>query len=108
MKLLQQKSCCNIWYLLQWNILLRKLITTEFIAMAKTYYHRVYCNGLQRLTFVAIKVYCNKMKVIVTKNSVAINLFSCSGEGFYHSMLGFSRPTNWQIEETTTQYMNLS
>jgi hypothetical protein len=60
--------------------LLRKPITTEFIATAKTYYHRVYCNGLQQLTFVAIKVYCNKMKVITTKNFVAINLFSCSDE----------------------------
>ena len=66
MKLSQQKSCCN------------KPITTEFIATAKTYYHRVYCNDLQRLTFVAIKVYCNKMKVITIKNFVAINLFSCS------------------------------
>ena len=43
--------------------------------VAKTYYYKVYCNGLQRLTFVAIKVYCNEMKVIATKNSVAINLF---------------------------------
>ena len=75
MKLSQQKSCCNIWYLLQWHILLQKPITTEFIATAKTYYHKVYCNGLLRLTFVAIKVYCNKMKVIATKNFVAINLF---------------------------------
>jgi hypothetical protein len=61
------------------KILLQYMI---FIAMtyfvAKTYYHRVYCNGLQRLTFVAIKVYYNKMKVIATKNFVAINLFSCS------------------------------
>ena len=78
MKLSQQKSCCNIRYLLQWHILLRKPITTEFIATAKIYYHRVYYNGLQRLTFIAIKVYCNKMKVIATKNFVAINLFSCS------------------------------
>ena len=50
----------------------------EFIVTFKTYYHRVYCNGLQRLTFVTIKVYCNKMKVIATKNFIAINLFSCS------------------------------
>ena len=61
------------------KILLQYII---FIAMtyfvAKTYYHRVYCNSLQRLTFVAIKVYCNKMKVIETKIFVAINLFSCS------------------------------
>ena len=78
MKLSQQKSCCNIWYLLQWHILLQKLITIEFIATAKIYYHRVYCNGLQRLTFVTIKVYYNKMKVIATKNFVAINLFSYS------------------------------
>ena len=53
-----------------------------FIAMtnfvAKIYYHRVYCNGLQRLTFVAIKVYYNKMKVIVAKNFVTINHFSCN------------------------------
>ena len=53
-----------------------------FIAMTyfvvKTYYRRVYCNGLQRLTFVAIKVYCNEMKVIAIKNFVAINLFSCN------------------------------
>ena len=47
-------------------------------SVAKTYYHRVYCNGLQRLTFVTIKVYCNKMKAIETKNFVAINIFSCS------------------------------
>ena len=61
------------------KILLQYMI---FIAMtyfvAKTYYHRVYCNGWQRLTFVAIKVYCNKIKVIATKNFVAINLFTCS------------------------------
>ena len=61
------------------KILLQYMI---FIAMtyfvAKTYYQRVYCNGLQRIIFVAIKVYCNKMKVIATKNFVAINLFSCS------------------------------
>jgi hypothetical protein len=49
-----------------------KPITTEFIATA--------CNDLQRLTFVAIKVYYNKMKVIATKNFVAINLFSCSDD----------------------------
>ena len=78
MKLSQQKSCCNIWYLLQWHILLQKPITAEFITTVKTYYHRVYCNGLQQLIFVAIKVYCNKMKVITTKNFVVINLFSCS------------------------------
>ena len=78
MELLQQKSHCNIWYLLQRQILLQKPITKEFIATAKTYYHEVYCNGLQRLTFIAIKVYYNKMKVIATKNFVAINLFSCS------------------------------
>jgi hypothetical protein len=50
------------------KILLQYMIfiaTTNFVA--KTYYHRVYCNGLQRLTFVAIKVYCNEMKVIATK-----------------------------------------
>jgi uncharacterized protein (UPF0371 family) len=61
------------------KILLHYMIfiaTKDFIA--KTYYHRVYCNGLQRLTFVAIKVYCNEMKVIVTKNFIAINLFSCN------------------------------
>jgi hypothetical protein len=52
------------------------IATTNFVA--KTYYHGVYCNGLQRLTFIAIKVYYNKMKVIATKNFVAINLFSCS------------------------------
>ena len=79
MELSQQKSHCNIWYLLQRQILLQKPITTEFIATAKTYYHGVYCKGLQRLTFIAIKVYYNKMKVIATKNFVAINLFSCSG-----------------------------
>ena len=44
------------------------IATTNFVA--KTYYHGVYCNGLQRLTFVAIKVYCNEMKVIVTKNMI--------------------------------------
>ena len=41
-----------------------------FIAMTyfvvKTYYRRVYCNGLQRLTFVAIKVYCNEMVEVIT------------------------------------------
>ena len=69
--------CCK--NLLPQSLLQRlKPITTEFIATAKTYYHRVYCNGLQQLIFVAIKVYCNKMKVIATKNFVAINLFSCS------------------------------
>ena len=52
------------------------IATTNFVA--KTYYHEVYCNGLQRLTFVAIKVYYNKIKVIATKNFVVINLFSCS------------------------------
>ena len=47
-----------------------------FIAMTyfvvKTYYRRVYCNGLQRLTFVAIKVYCNEMKVIAVSLKVLI------------------------------------
>ena len=52
------------------------IATTNFVA--KTYYYGVYCNSLQRLTFVAIKIYYNKMKVIATKNFVAINLFSCS------------------------------
>jgi hypothetical protein len=64
------------------KILLHYMIfiaTKNFVV--KTYYHGVYCNGLQRLTFVAIKVYCNEMKVIATKNFVAINLFSCSEEG---------------------------
>ena len=69
------------------KILLQYMI---FIAMAyfvaKTYYHRVYCNGLQRLTFVAIKVYYNKMKVIATKNFVAINLFSCSVGKIYFTL----------------------
>ena len=65
------------------KILLQYMI---FIAMTyfviKTYYQRVYYNGLQRLTFVAIKVYCNKKKVIATKNFVATYLFSCSeGQG---------------------------
>jgi hypothetical protein len=62
------------------KILLQYMIfiaTTNFVV--KTYYHRVYYNSLQRLTFVAIKVYCNEMKVIATKNFVAVNLFSCSG-----------------------------
>ena len=58
--------------------------------VAKTYYHRVYCNDLQRLTFVAIKVYCNKMKVIATKNFIAINLFSCSATPL---QIHFSLPT---------------
>ena len=53
-----------------------------FIAMtkfvAKTYYFGGYYNGLQRLTFVAIKVYCNEMKVIAAKKFVATNLISCS------------------------------
>ena len=72
------------------KILLQYMI---FIAMTyfviKTYYHRVYYNGLQRLTFVAIKVYCNKMKVIATKNFVAINLFSCSVNGERHVYVSF-------------------
>ena len=77
-------SYCNeiivaIYRIIATKILLQYMIfiaTTNFVA--KTYYHGVYCNGLQRLTFVAIKVYCNKMKVIATKKFVATNLFSCS------------------------------
>ena len=43
------------------KILLQYMIfITMTYFVAKTYYHRVYCNSLQRLTFVAIKVYCNK------------------------------------------------
>ena len=51
------------------------IATTNFVV--KTYCHGIYCNGLHRLTFVAIKVNCNKMKVIATKNFVTTNIFSC-------------------------------
>ena len=56
----QQNNCGN-----KWNFRNKNLIAI----------YDIYCNGLQRLTFVAIKVYYNKMKVIAIKNFVAINLF---------------------------------
>ena len=59
--------------LLQYMIFITK---TNFVS--KTYCHGVYCNNLQQLTFVMIKVYYNEMKVIAIKNFVATNIFSCS------------------------------
>ena len=55
------------------------------IFVTKTYCHRVYYNGLQRLTFAALKVYCTKIKVITTKNFIAINLFCCIVQHFLQS-----------------------
>ena len=74
--LIKKKNYCNemvetIPYRNEIVVLINEIIAIKillqymiFIAMtyfvAKAYYHRVYCNGLQRLIFVAIKVYWNK------------------------------------------------